>query len=302
MKGFNKKRAILVSESVNDIGVENTMREYDLTYSTVERYIRFAREKVYRNGEPRILVMDIECLPIVATTWNVWNTNIAPVNIINDWTMLSFSYKWLGEKDVHNFVLTPKQAKNRDDKQMVIDIHKLFNDADIIIGYNSIKFDEKKMNSKFLEFGLAKPSPYQSIDLYRTVKKNFANTYNKMDWTNKILGLDRKLEHTGMKLWMDCHNGVKDALNTMAEYNDVDVLITEQLYFAIRGWINNHPNLGLYYDADTPICHKCGSVHLKDSDSKHYTGASVFDLYECEDCGAYSRAKSRSHTTELRPY
>lgn len=59
MKGFNKKRAILVSESVNDIGMENTMREYDLTYSTVERYIRFAREKVYRNGEPRILVMDI---------------------------------------------------------------------------------------------------------------------------------------------------------------------------------------------------------------------------------------------------
>ncbi len=299
MRGFNKKRAIEVSESVNDIGVENTMREYNLTYSTVERYIRFSREKVYRNGEPRILVMDIECLPIVATTWNVWNTNIAPVNIINDWTMLSFSYKWLGEKDVHNLVLTPKQAKNRDDKGMVVAIHDLFCEADIIIGYNSIKFDEKKMNSKFLEFGLHKPTPYQSIDLYQTVKKNFANTYNKMDWTNKILGLDRKLEHSGMQLWMDCHNGDKKALAIMAEYNDVDVLITEQLYLAIRGWIHNHPNLGLYYDSKVPLCHKCGSSDITLSKEKHYTSSSVFDLYECK-CGAYSRAKSRSHTTELR--
>jgi len=302
MKGFNKKRAIEVSESVNDIGMENTMREYDLTYSTVERYIRFAREKVYRTGEPRILVMDIECLPIVATTWNVWNANIAPVNIINDWTMLSFSYKWLGDKDVHNFILTPKEAKNRDDKQMVIDIHKLFNEADIIIGYNSIKFDEKKMNSKFLEFGLAKPSPYQSIDLYRTVKKNFANTYNKMDWTNKILGLDRKLEHTGMKLWMDCHAGNKEALDIMAEYNDVDVLITEQLYFAIRGWIKGHPNMALFQETSNNVCHKCGSHDIVLSKEKHRTAASTFDLYECNSCGGYSRAKSRSHTTELRPY
>ncbi|MCP4268899.1 MAG: hypothetical protein GY777_25555 [Candidatus Brocadiaceae bacterium] len=297
-----QERAKEIRDMVNKDGIDSTVSHFGLTHETVSRYVRLANEVKFKDSEPRVLVMDIECLPIVATTWNVWNTNIAPVNIINDWTMLSFSYKWLGEKDVHNFILTPAQAKARDDRDMVISIHKLFNEADIIIGYNSIKFDEKKMNSKFLEFRLPKPTPYQSIDLYRTVKQNFANTYNKMDWTNKILGLDRKLEHSGMQLWMDCHNGVKKALDVMAEYNDVDVLITEQLYFAIRGWIKNHPNMALFQETDDNVCHKCGSHDIVPSKEKHRTAASVFDLYECKSCGGYSRAKSRSHTTELRPY
>lgn len=296
------ERTIEIAEYALDKGKHDAAFHFGIEVSTVERKVRaYYQHTRDPEPQPKILIFDIETLPIVAVTWGVWNVNISPVNILQDWSLLSYSYKWLSDENVDGDVLTPTEAVARDDKRITEGIWELLNEADVVIGYNSIKFDERKMNAKFLEHGLGKPSPYKSIDLYQAAKRMFANTFNKMDWVNKVAGIDRKLENAGMKLWIGCHEGDKKSLDTMMEYNLVDTEITEQLYIRILDWIPNHPNMALYFSDEEPMCHKCASTDVVLTDRKHYTSASVFDLYHCPHCNSYSRAKKRSATTELRP-
>lgn len=285
-----------------DKGKHSAAYKYNLEVATVERYIRlYIQHNKQSEPAPKILIFDIETLPILAVTWGVWKVNIPPVNIIKDWSLLSYSYKWFSEEKVYGDVLTPQEALARNDERIVKEMWDLLNEADIVIGYNSKKFDERKLNAKFIEYGLQPPSPYKSIDLYQAVKTKFANTFNRMDWVNKIIGIDRKLEHTGMQLWIDCLYGDEDALHKMIEYNMVDVEITEQLYIKILSWIPNHPNMALYYSDDVPLCHKCASKDVVPTAYRHTTSASVFDVYCCPDCGSFSRYKKRISTTDLRP-
>lgn len=296
------ERAEEVSIFANNNGKDEASRHFGLSVETVCRYMRLFNNKPTLTGySPKILIFDIETLPIIAATWSVWNVNVQPVNILQDWSLLSYSYKWLVDEYVDGDILTSLEAQKRDDSRLTLGIWEILDEADIVIGFNSIKFDERKLNAKFLEHGLGKPSPYKSIDLYQTAKKMFANTFNGMDWVNKVAGVDRKLQNAGMSLWISCHNGDGAALDTMMEYNIVDTEITEQLYVRLLEWIPSHPNMALYYDNNTPTCHKCASTNLQLSDKKHYTSASVFDLYLCTECDSYSRFKKRSGTTDLRP-
>jgi len=285
-----------------DNGKFDAAYKYGIEVSTVERYIRAYYENQKEDEvAPVITIFDIETLGIIASVWNVWNVNINPVDIIKDWSLLSMSWKQLGGDKVHNAVLTSEQAIDRDDKELTIQAWAVLDESDVVITYNGNKFDIRKLNAKFIEYGLGQPSPYKKIDLYQAVKKQFANTYNRMDYVNKIIGIDRKLEHQGKQLWMDCDNGVQEALDKMAAYNDVDVEITEQLYLSIIDWIPNHPNMALYYSDEEPMCHKCASIDVTLSEHKHYTSASVFDVYVCPHCNSYSRHKKRISTTDLRP-
>jgi hypothetical protein len=49
---------------------------------------------------PRVLTLDIETAPLESYTWGIWDQNIGLNQIKSEWTILSFSAKWLGEKKV----------------------------------------------------------------------------------------------------------------------------------------------------------------------------------------------------------
>lgn len=265
----------------------------------IRKYIKDNTPKKHHDV-PRILVFDIETSPLISAHWSPWNVNIHDNQIIRDWHMLSYSCKWLYEEEIYGGVLTPEEAIRGDDKRISKELWRFVDEADIIIGYNSIKFDEKKMMTRFIQHGLNPPSPFRSIDLYRAVKSRFGFTYNKMDYVNKVLKLKMKMPHSGMELWLDCINGKLSALIEMLEYNKVDVEITEYLYTRLLKWIPNHPNIGLYYNGDFAVCHKCGSSELREIPGKKITNASVFTVYKCDDCGSFSRARKREATTIMR--
>jgi hypothetical protein len=52
-----------------------------------------------RNG-PRILFLDIETAPLQSYHWGLWDQNIGLEQIGTEWSILSFSAKWLGERRV----------------------------------------------------------------------------------------------------------------------------------------------------------------------------------------------------------
>lgn len=247
----------------------------------------------------KILTLDIETSPHAGYFWGLWQQNIG-LNMLGEPTrMLSWAAKWYGDKEV---LYANEFSHGTED--MVKAVYELVNEADVIVGYNSINFDMKHLNREFIEQGLLPPTPYQNIDLFFVVKKNFKFPSNKLDYVAGVLLNRHKLSHAGFQLWLDCMAGKASAWKKMMDYNIEDVLITEELYDHLKGWITNHPNHALYVeDQDNLVCRNCGSTHIHSKGGEFTsTGVFAYQRYKCVDCGANLRGrKAIKGTRKISP-
>ncbi len=120
---------------------------------------------------------------------------------------------------------------------------------------------------------------------------------NKLEWTSIQLGYDGKVQHRGFQLWLDCMNGDASAWREMKRYNLQDVRLLEDMYAALLPWIKNHPNWGLYVDADkNRICTNCGSSKVKKNGFER-TRVRTYRRYRCLRCGNPLRGRTQFHKT-----
>lgn len=236
----------------------------------------------------RVLVFDIETLPMIMFAWRLGDETYDPDFIIRDWTVLSYSYKWLFEPDSHSDVLTPQEAIDGNDERLVHAIWELFDQADIILAHNGDNFDVPKMLTRFLKFGLTPPSPYLTIDTRKEAKRVFGFTSNKLAYLARYLGLTPKIK-TDFSWWVRCTQGDEKALEDMRIYNEGDIFTLEEVYVMMRPYIK-HPNMSLYMDVpkNAHVCPHCGHGKLVWS-SYHRTGARVYRSCQCQSCGAWGR-------------
>ena len=195
---------------------------------------------------PRLLVYDIETSPSVCYSFSMWQTNITSEKIITPSEMMCFAAQWVGEDEVI-YRSTHDDGKDA----MVEEAHRLFSEADVLIGWNSIKFDTKHVEREFLLAGLPPPAPCKQIDLMRAVKSRFNFTHNGLDYVCSQLGLERKQKHgefAGFDLWLQCLAGNDAAWQVMREYCVNDVLITTAAYLRLLPWIPGHPSIGAMTD------------------------------------------------------
>lgn len=255
----------------------------------------------------KILLYDLETAPMEVYAWRFWKQTVTPAMLIKDWSLLSWSAKWLFHDEVKGQVVTPKEAHDRNDESIIKSLWDLMEEADIIIAHNGAKFDVKKMNARFLINGLNPPTPYRVIDTLRVLTRVFGFSDNSMNGINTTLGLMNKMEHEGMGMWKKSVNGSRaeaaQALNTMLSYNKVDVLALEDLYLHIRPWIKSHPNVNLYQEYLGNIedikCTNCGSVNLEWK-GKYYTPAGRYCSFRCSACGAIGRSRYSDLSKEER--
>jgi len=244
-----------------------------------------------RRGEKKgckVLCFDIETTPLLCFAWGMWQQNINQRAVVEDWHVLSWSAKWLFEDSVMSAVLTPKEARNHDDKRIIEQMWKILDEADVVIAHNAARFDIPRMNTRFLYHGFPPPSYYQVVDTLKVARSNFAFTSNALNYVNGYLRLPQKKE-TGFQLWVDCFYGDSDALKKMLAYNENDVLVLEELYVLLRPWIKGHPNLGLFVESKSSICPNCGSKKLE-WEGYYNTPMGRYRSFRCE-CGAIGRGR-----------
>lgn len=243
-----------------------------------------------KNDNVRIAVFDIENSPLQVFAFQLWDVNISPDQIISDTFLFSWSAKLLNEPKIYGQVLTSEEAKNKDDERIVKGIWEFLNECHILIGHNIKSFDLAKLNVRFLYHELPPLSNSQIIDTLQIARANFAFSSNKLGYINKQLNIKQKIENEGFNLWRKCFEGQPDALQTMFEYNKGDVVSTEDLYYKIRPFVKNHPNLALYNEIDEMQCPNCGSLDLADN-GWYYTSTGKYQSLRCGNCGAISRKR-----------
>jgi len=238
----------------------------------------------------KILIIDIETSPIMGKVWSLWKQNVSLDQIEEDWYIMSFAAKWLGSPSV---LYKDCRRNIGEDTDLLREMHKLLDEADIVVAHNGDKFDIPKINARFILNGFAPPSPYKTVDTVKVAKRTFNFTSNKLAYLTANLCEDQKLDHAkfaGWKLWNECMEGNEEAWDEMEEYNRMDVISLEELYVKLSPWMPNHPNVNVMEDHDDTCCPKCGSDDLHKR-GFHYTNKGQYQRYRCNDCGANLRGR-----------
>jgi len=250
------------------------------------------------NPSARILVMDIETSPFTAYSYNRWQVNISDAMRRDDnITILSFSYKWLGDKEVYY-----EENRNNCDKDILKKLSKILNEADIVIGHNMQRFDTPMVNTRLVMNGLTPCKPYRIIDTLKIAKKHYRFEKNTLDWVARSLNCSRKLEHKsfpGMSIWIEMLHGNDEAWDENKKYNKQDVVVTEEIYEKMKAFTKPHISVIVGSGSTMKRCPTCGSTSIKPH-GHYYTNLSKFQQYQCEDCNSFSRARKNLLSKEAR--
>lgn len=228
----------------------------------------------------KILFLDLETSPNLAHVWGLWQQNVAITQLERSTEVICWGARWLGSDKV-----IFKSQHHHGKEKMLDELHKVMNEADVLIGWNSAAFDSKHIKREFIENCYLPPAPWKELDLMRVVKSQFKFPSNKLDYVAQKLGVGAKVQHSGFQLWLDCMAGNSKAWAEMKEYQIQDVNLLVDLYDILLPWIDNHPHVGAS-QGNTEACRNCGGMNLVRSGKKILSGSTV-QRWQCKDCGRY---------------
>lgn len=239
----------------------------------------------------KILYVDIETSPNLGYVWQMFKANLGLNQIKEHMHVMSFSAIWNDDDDSQVMYF---ENRKENDKQITKQFLKLLDEADFVVGHNVEAFDCATMCGRALVHGLKPPSPYKVIDTWKVAKKEFRFVSNSLAYLCEVMDIPhKKLQHKdfpGFELWQQCLLGDEEAWKEMKRYNIWDTLSVRDVYKAMRPWIRNHPNMGIYMEQDVPVCPKCGSKHLQRR-GYYLTNVGKYQRYVCLDCGGWTRSR-----------
>jgi DNA polymerase elongation subunit (family B) len=236
----------------------------------------------------KILIYDIEISPLMGASWRRYDTNMLWID--QEQHILTVAWKWYGQKSVHALSLPDFKTFKKDihnDKELVGEFQKVLDKADIILGQNSDRFDNKHINARLLIHGFAPMPKYKTIDTLK-MSREFNFSSHKLDDLGEFFGVGKKIK-TDIDLWRDCMNGDLKAFKKMVKYNKMDVILTEKVYDKMKDWSTKIPNFALMED-NPDGCPRCGHLKLEKRGFT-YTQVSKFQRYRCNKCGGWSQSR-----------
>lgn len=289
-----------------DHDIENRLNKEEL--KAIGGYAKAKQDLNLIKGSDKlkVLILDIETIPLTVYSWGLFDQTIGLDMIIEDWSILSFSAKWLGDsEDKIMYQDVSGESDYRNDYKLVKTLHSLLDEADVTISQNGVRFDIPKIQTRFLKYGMKPPSSFRNIDTLKIAKKHFSFTSNKLAYMTDLLCTKyKKLSHSefsGFKLWSECLKGNKKAYASMKKYNSYDVLSLEELYYKLRAW-DKTINFNIASDSMEDRC-DCGSKDFKQK-GFIYTNAAKYKRYICSNCGKeYRNPKnilSKTNKSKLR--
>jgi hypothetical protein len=253
---------------------------------TSEKFVADSKDFI-RGHDPKVLYIDTEISPILGWTYRAYEDNL--VRIEQDPKIVSVSWAW-GDGRIEAKALPDFKYKanrfNIDDGDITLFIYDLVKEATIIVGHNSRRFDVRVIQSRFFAHGLRSPARLVVEDTLAIARRYFMLPKNNLEEVSRYLGLPlrkTKVKHSDV-IW-DCLDGDEKAWRKMKKYNRRDILLTREIYKAMRGWHIQHYNLNLV-KRDGNACPTCLSENVH-PDGHRYCKTFVRQKYECRNCGRH---------------
>lgn len=251
--------------------------------TTVLDYLRKSVTEV-ANKKPSVLFLDIETRPLILQGWQLFNQNFGLEQIQEDWSILSYSAKFMGSDEIFY-----SDVSDRNEDDLLQELHELLDISDFVVGHNLKKFDLPKIRARMIARGFAPHRPVRMIDTLSIAKEEFKFTSNKLAYLTSLLckshvkGSHEKF--AGHKLWKEFIKGNPEAIEAMRDYNMVDVTSLEELYFILAPWSNKLPNFDVYNEDVLDMA-------VWEKDGFWYTNLGQYDLYRNRETGQWKRGRT----------
>ena len=193
----------------------------------------------------KVMVYDIETSRVTAKVWWTGKQYIGHKQLLEEPKIISISYKWLGEDKIHALTWD----KDHCDRQLITDFMKEYNQADMVIGQNNDRFDNRWINARAMKFGVHFNTFVKSFDIMKQTKRLFRLPSYSMDYITKYLNVENKQTHEGIKMWDMIQDGnksqQKEYLQKMVDYNVGDIVSTEAMYVKLRKYMGHKVHFGV---------------------------------------------------------
>lgn len=238
-----------------------------------ERYM-----KIMKTRKPKVLLFDIEASNLAA----------------NFGILFCVGYKWLGEKKVHMITIRDAKTFKKDptnDKHVVEEFKKVFEEADLLVGHYSVRYDLPFLQTKCMEHKLAPFPTIAHFDTWRTARDRLKFNSNRLDTISKALPYKKgskppRKTPIETKDWVKAGAGNIPALKQVEHHCKMDILVLEDVYNAVKPFSTNHPNLGKLIDPVKEGCSTCGSFNVHKRGTL-LTKRHLRQRYLCSDCGSW---------------
>ena len=202
----------------------------------IQRYIKkqIDNEDDDKPLENKAKVLFYDCETTLAKSYHFgqWKQNLSVKQQVQEGHLLSHAWAW-GDSEVVGSILTREEVLNHDPERLVLEAWSLLDNADVVVAHYGKKFDIPKLNGYFLKYGLQPPSPYRVIDTKEISSKKFLLPFNSLEYLAKALGVQQKIDNSGIQLWIDCDQGKQEALDEMLAYNIGDIEALRDVYYRL---------------------------------------------------------------------
>jgi hypothetical protein len=278
--------------------------------------------------EPRILFYDIETCLMPMYAFRLGKQVVRHTQLMKGYFyrphIITISYMFEGDSSPS--VLTWGESE-ADEKKMVQEFTKIVKSADLTIGKNNMRFDNKHINTQRLIYNLEGYPDWNlgSDDLESQIRRNFYAPSFSLDYFSELLGYGGKdsmcfgdwvelIEYrmlqlggveskgllellTGKKLSEVKRDG-KKAIKKMAKYNKKDVTDTKNLW----DYCSKHfrPKLNRAAFSGEMVCCNCGSADVR-KDGTKVSGGVKYQRWYCRTHNGYAgRSSLNAKTIKMR--
>lgn len=207
--------------------------------------------------------------------------------------ILCFGYKWAGEKTTKVIKISQFRGFKRrlnDDKELLKEAYKLFEQADFTVAHYGEYFDKPFIQGRLAINGLPPLPPQKLIDTCLLSRKHLKNSSNRLKHLAKILNCDQlKADNNWPHDWFAAMRGDTKAIDRISTYCQQDVRTLESVYNKIKPYCADHPHVGVYRGLEKDkSCKVCGEAKLVKHKHRISAQGAKKQQYQCKGCGAYS--------------
>jgi len=243
----------------------------------------------------KILIYDIETSRINAKVWWTGKQYISHGQLTEEPKIITVAWKWLGEDEVKALTWN----KDHCDKQLMVYFLKAYNEADMVIGQNNDRFDNRWINARAMKYRLDVNTYVKSFDIMKQTKKLFRLPSYSMAYLTTYLGVETKLQHEGIKMWDFIQDGTKseqkEYLQKMVDYNVQDIVATEHMYLSLRKYMGHKVHFGVLNGEEKYTCPNCGGDNIKLYRTTTTAVGTIQRIMICEDDKVQFKLSNREY-------
>lgn len=172
----------------------------------------------------RVAMFDIECTELVANRGHILCASLKTSDEDTPKTWRIDDYK-----------LFKKEPWN--DRELCTDLAEALEGCDLLVGWYSSRYDWPFLNSRLVKNGLLPLDRRLHHDLWRTARANLCLTSNRLESVSDFLGTKIKKNHLDWVTWEKAAFGIKEAMDYLAEHCELDVLVLEEAFDRLKGFI-----------------------------------------------------------------